>query len=52
MEKDMQFKKNFIWNTLGTGLNAFNSLFFMIIATRINGVEKAGVFSIALKKSS
>lgn len=47
MEKDMQFKKNFIWNTLGTGLNAFNSLFFMIIATRINGVEKAGVFSIA-----
>lgn len=47
MEQKKQFKKNFIWNTLGTGLNAFNSLFFMIIATRINGVEQAGVFTIA-----
>lgn len=47
MKKDTQFKKNFIWNTLGTGFNAFNSLFFMIIATRVNGVEQAGVFSIA-----
>ena len=42
-----QFKKNFIWNTLGTGLNAFNSLFFMIAVTRINGVDNAGVFTIA-----
>lgn len=47
MEKDIQFKKNFIWNTLGTGLNAFNSLFFMIIATRINGVDQAGIFTLA-----
>ena len=47
MEKDTQFRKNFIWNTLGTGLNAFNSLFFMIIATRVNGIEQAGVFTIA-----
>ena len=47
MEKDLQFKKNFIWNTLGTGFNAFNSLFFMIIATRVNGVDDAGVFTIA-----
>lgn len=42
-----QFKKNFIWNTLGTGLNAFNSLFFMIAVTRINGVDNAGIFTIA-----
>lgn len=47
MEKDIQFRKNFIWNTLGTGLNAFNSLFFMIIATRINGVDQAGIFTLA-----
>lgn len=47
MEKELQFKKNFIWNTLGTGLNAFNSLFFMIAVTRINGVDNAGIFTIA-----
>ena len=47
MEENTQFKKNFIWNTLGTGFNAFNSLFFMIIVTRVNGVEQAGIFTIA-----
>ena len=41
------FLKNFIWNILGTGLNAFNSLFFLIIVTRINGINDAGIFSIA-----
>ena len=41
------FLKNFIWNVLGTGLNAFNSLFFLIIVTRINGLNDAGIFSIA-----
>ena len=46
MEKK-SFKKNFIWNTLGTGLNAFNSLFFMIVVTRINGLDNAGIFTIA-----
>ena len=47
MEKEIQFRKNFIWNILGTGLNAFNSLFFMIAVTRINGVDNAGIFTIA-----
>lgn len=41
------FLKNFIWNSLGTGINSFNSLFFLIIVTRINGLEIAGIFSIA-----
>lgn len=41
------FLKNFIWNILGTGLNSFNSLFFLIIVTRINGINDAGIFSIA-----
>ena len=47
METNINFKKNFVWNVLGTGLNAFNSLFLMIIVTRINGVDKAGIFTIA-----
>lgn len=47
MEEKTQFRKNFIWNTLGTGFNAFNSLFFMIIVTRINGIDQAGIFTIA-----
>lgn len=49
--KNSSFKKNFIWNLLGTGLNAFNSLFFLIIVTRINGLEKAGVYTIAFSTS-
>ncbi len=47
MEETKQFKKEFIWNILGTGFNAFNSLFFMIAVTRINGVDNAGIFTIA-----
>ena len=47
MEKEIQFRKNFIWNILGTGFNAFNSLFFMIAVTRINRVDNAGIFTIA-----
>ena len=40
------FLKTFIWNSLGTGINSFNSLFFLIIVTRINGTETAGIFSL------
>ena len=51
MEETKQNKKelfkNFIWNSIGTGLNSFNSLFFLIIVTRINGVDNAGIYSIA-----
>lgn len=47
MEKDKQFKKNFIWNILGTGFNSFNSLFLMIVVTRINGIDEAGIFTLA-----
>lgn len=47
MEKDKQFRKNFIWNILGTGFNSFNSLFLMIVVTRINGIDEAGVFTLA-----
>lgn len=40
-------KKDVFWNTLGSGINAFTSLFYMIIVTRINGVEDAGIFTFA-----
>lgn len=40
-------KKNFLWNLLGTSLNAFTSLFYMIIVTRTNGLVDAGIFTLA-----
>ena len=46
MEKE-KFRKNFIWNTLGTGINAFTSFFYLLFVTRINGVNEAGIFTIA-----
>lgn len=47
MEKKKNFNKNFIWNIIGTTFNAFNSLFFMIIVTRVNGTNDAGIFTLA-----
>lgn len=38
---------NFFWNVIGTTISSFNSLFFLIIATRINGVNDAGIFTFA-----
>lgn len=42
-----EFKKKFIWNIVGTSFNAFNSLFFLIIVTRIQGLNDAGIFTLA-----
>lgn len=44
--EDKIFKKNFLWNMIGTTLNSFNSMFFMIIITRINGTEDAGLYTL------
>ncbi len=38
---------NAIWYTIGLTLNSFNSLFFLIIINRVNGVDTAGIFSFA-----
>lgn len=38
-------RKNFIWNMFGIGIYAFTSLVFLIIVTRVNGIEDAGIFS-------
>lgn len=40
-------KKDYFWNTLGTSLFSFNSLFFMVIVTRLNSLSDAGIFSFA-----
>ena len=47
LEKNKNFNKNFLWNIVGTTFNAFNSLFFLIIVTRINGTNDAGIFTLA-----
>ena len=43
MEKNIE-KKNVIWNMVGASANAFTSLLFSIIVTRINGEFDAGIF--------
>ncbi len=48
MIKDKTIFRNFIWNTIGSTFASFNSLFFLIIITRINGLENAGIFSICV----
>lgn len=45
--KKNSIKRNFIWNMIGTTFNSFNSLFFMIIVTRMNGLDMAGIFTFA-----
>jgi O-antigen/teichoic acid export membrane protein len=40
-------KKDFFWNTFGTGIWNFLSLFLLIVVTRINGIDDSGIFSFA-----
>ncbi len=40
-------RKNFLWNAVGSTLNASTSLFFLIIVTRLNGINNAGIFTFA-----
>lgn len=44
MKKSIE-KKNVIWNMIGATFNSFNSLFFAILVTRINGLNDAGIFT-------
>lgn len=46
MIKDKKIFRDFIWNTIGSILVAFNSLFLLVAVTRMNGIENAGIFSI------
>lgn len=45
MTKKINFKKNFFWNSIGSTVNACMSLFLMILVTRINGTNQAGIFT-------
>lgn len=47
MSQKSNMRKNFLWNIIGSTLCAFNSLFFMIVVTRINGEDVAGLFTFA-----
>ncbi len=39
--------KDFLWSTIGSVVFGFISLFFLIITTRVNGLEIAGAFTYA-----
>ena len=40
-------RKNFFWNTLGAGSNAFHSPLFLVIVSRVLGIRAAGFFALA-----
>ena len=44
-------KKNIIWNLIGSTFNSCTSLFFLIIVTRINGINNAGIFTFAFSNA-
>ena len=46
-----QLRSNLLWNLCGTAVNALTSLFYMIVVTRLNGLETAGVFSFAFSNA-
>ena len=43
--------KKLLWNTVGTTINAFASLLYLIMVTRINGVDASGIFSFCFSYS-
>ncbi|MDR1449324.1 MAG: hypothetical protein LBI84_03830 [Propionibacteriaceae bacterium] len=38
-------KRDYFWNSVGTAVNSFLSLLLLIVVTRINGLDAAGIFS-------
>lgn len=43
--KNKMYLKNFVWNSIGSTINAFSSFFFLVFVTRINDINIAGMFS-------
>ncbi|MDR1778918.1 MAG: hypothetical protein LBR14_04100 [Clostridiales Family XIII bacterium] len=43
--KQGDLKKDYVFNTLGVSINAFLSLFLLIVVARVNGITDTGVFS-------
>lgn len=48
----VNLRKNFIWNMVGSTAFAFISLFLMMVVTRLNGIDDAGVFSFAFSTAT
>lgn len=40
-------KSSYTWNMIGSMINALQSVFFLMILTRVLGIDDAGIFSIA-----
>lgn len=40
-------RRNFVWNSLGAGLNAFHSPLFLMVVSRVLGIRDAGFFALA-----
>lgn len=47
MQNNKKEAGNFLWNAVGGMLNAGQSVFLLIVITRVCGLEAAGIFSIA-----
>ena len=47
MDREMIQKKAYLWNMVGSICYSLSSFYYMILVTRICGVEEAGVFSLA-----
>lgn len=43
----VNLRKNFVWNTIGSTVASFSSIVYMMIVTRLNGIDDAGIFSFA-----
>lgn len=48
----VNLRKNFIWNMVGSTAFAFISLFLMMVVTRLNGIDDAGIFSFAFSTAT
>ena len=49
--KKNNIKKEYFWNTLGSGAASFISLLYLIIVTRINGTDIAGAFTLSFSNA-
>lgn len=47
LESNDILKDSFIWNMVGNMLNAFQSVVFLVVLTRISGLVESGIFTIA-----
>ena len=45
-------KAGFIWNSIAGIINAAEAVIILMVVTRINGIEMAGIVTIALDRKS